>query len=188
MERNLHYLETVSEKENAMRAHLYLLIGTVALATVIVASAARAKPDIPEEMAAADQAPALNDATIPPPDLGQSLRWEDEYRKGKNMLKAGIVLTVLGGLLVEGISLYYLLNLTVCAAGGPCLNFPLMGATIGTYVAGGVLLAVGVPLLTLGALKKSRAKKHLESLAFGGFGLAPAGPSGGFVMSVGFRF
>jgi hypothetical protein len=131
--------------------------------------------------------PPSADSEIPPSyDQDEGKDWEAEYRKGRTMVAAGAVLTALGGGAIAGMLIYLMYTGMDCANGGGC-NEVHPAVILGCLFGGGALLGAGIPVLAIGASKRSRAKKHL-GFSFQGFGLAPTRPSGGAVLSLGWNF
>jgi len=90
----------------------------------------------------------------PPPDDS----WLPLYRQGKALMVSGIVLTA-GGALVAGISGFMIL--LTWFMGDWSATLPAAG-----YVAlgGAIVMAVGIPLLVVGIIKKRRASRMKASL------------------------
>jgi hypothetical protein len=145
----------------------------------------------------ADQAAAGPVAPQPPPSGPDSTvespapdpAWKDVYRKGQGMFVGGIVLTVLGGGLLVGTGLYAVINVLYCfLTWGLGCNPPNTVAIIVVPLSGVALMAIGIPLLVTGIVKKRRAHHMKKGVVFSGLSLSPAPHFPGAVLSSGFRF
>lgn len=92
--------------------------------------------------------------TRPPDDS-----WLPLYRQGKAMMVSGIVLTA-GGALVAGVSGFMIL--LTWFMGDVSAALPAAGYSA---LAGGIIMAVGIPLLVAGIIKKRRAGRMKNALA-----------------------
>ena len=109
----------------------------------------------------AKPAPAVTTVT---PGTSQPVRppddsWLPLYRQGKAMMVSGIVLTA-GGFLVAGISGFMIL--LTWFMGDVSTTLP---ATAWAALGGAVVMAVGIPLLVVGIIKKRRAGRIKAGLA-----------------------
>jgi hypothetical protein len=120
---------------------------------------------------------------------GADPAWKDVYRKGQSMFVGGIVLTALGGGLLIGTGLYALINVLYCVlTWGLGCNPPNTVAIIVIPLSGVALMAVGIPLLVTGIVRKRRAHHMKKGVQFSGLSLSPAPGFSGAVLSSGFRF
>ncbi|MBW2263881.1 MAG: hypothetical protein JRG91_18125 [Deltaproteobacteria bacterium] len=120
----------------------------------------------PMEFAVMQVAPAQPAPVVTTVQAGSTLptrpqddSWLPLYRQGKAMMVSGIVLTA-GGFLVAGISGFMILLTLVM--GDVSATLP----TAGWVALGGVVvMAVGIPLLVVGIIKKRRAGRMKNALA-----------------------
>ncbi len=152
-------------------AYDYTFAGPVEVAPVAP------QPTPPEDEAPAVESPAADPA------------WKEVYSKGQGMFVGGIVLTALGGGLLVGTGLYAIINVLYCVlTWGLGCNPPNTVAIIVIPLSGVALMAVGIPLLVTGAVKKRRASQMKKGVQFSGLSVAPALNFSGAVLSAGFRF
>lgn len=141
-------------------------------------------------------APVAPQPTPPPPQQAPTIEppaadpaWKDVYRKGQGMFVGGIVLTALGGGLLVGTALYAVINVLYCVlTWGLGCNPPNTVAVIVVPLSGVALLAIGIPLLVTGIMKKRRAHHMKKGVVFSGLSASPAPGFSGAVLSSGFRF
>jgi hypothetical protein len=85
--------------------------------------------------------------------------WEATYRQGRALFVSGIVLTA-GGFLVAGVSGFFILITWFMGDAGAVLPTAAWVA-----LGGAAVIAVGIPLLVVGILKKRRASRMKAGLA-----------------------